>query len=176
MDSDRPLTEAEQQTIRAARHKAHLLYEGEVVGHRSCGICMAETFNLPSRSYQALRRGGLTGRGPCGVVQGGRMVLGEILGDPDPAGATTPALQQAITAYEAAWPPAIDRQDAPGSSVVCNLLTSQFADFRSPARASFCGALATDVAGVVAEILLRSDVPFEVTPIEGYDGFDPAAS
>ena len=62
-DWTRPLTGAEARLVAAARRKAELLYEGRVTAHRSCGIAMAETFSRPSASYQALRRGGITGTG-----------------------------------------------------------------------------------------------------------------
>ena len=63
MSEPRPLSAAEQAIVAAARHKAFVLYEGKQVAHRSCGIALAETFDLPTRPYQALRRGGITGEG-----------------------------------------------------------------------------------------------------------------
>jgi hypothetical protein len=40
-----------------------------------------------------------------------------------------------------------------------------------------CTALAAEVAALVAEVLVRNEVPFEVTPIPGVplEGFDPGA-
>ncbi|MCB9796037.1 MAG: hypothetical protein H6741_25350 [Alphaproteobacteria bacterium] len=161
--------------VLAARQKAFLLYEGRVTPHRSCGIAMAETFGLGTRPYQALRRGGLTGEGECGVIVSGRLILGEILGDPDPSGPPTPALKQAIALFNARWPERVQRGAAEGESMICNTLTAPFEDFRGPARAGFCAALATEVATVVAEVLLELGVEPTVDPIEGVAGFDPAA-
>src|SRR5688572_514157 len=137
----RALTETEARTVAAARRKAQILYEGRLTPHRSCGIAMAETFSRAPGSYQALRRGGITGRGECGVVVGGRLVLGEILGDPDPTGAVTPLLRAAMAEYDQRWSERIDRRAAPADSVVCNALTAQFSEFVSAPRASFCTAL-----------------------------------
>src|SRR5688500_17301641 len=118
---DRPLTETERTLVERARHHAFVLYEGKQVAHRSCGIALAETFGLPSRPYQALRRGGITGEGQCGAIKAGELVLGELLGDPDPAGAVTDGLRAAIRWYQAAWRAGIDRGGAP--DIICNSLT-----------------------------------------------------
>src|SRR5438093_9700474 len=91
----RDLTADEAAYIAAARDKAFILYEGVRMPHRSCGIALAETFSLPSRSYQALRRGGITGKGACGAIRAGEQVLGELLGDPDPGGGATAELRAA---------------------------------------------------------------------------------
>ena len=53
------------------------------VPHRSCGIALAETFNLATTPYQCLRNGGITGKGECGAIKAGELILGEYLGDPD---------------------------------------------------------------------------------------------
>src|ERR1700754_3390672 len=90
---DRPLSADEAAYVRAAHDKAFVLYEGVRVPHRSCGIAIAETFGFRSRPYQALRRGGIAGKGPCGAIRAGEHVLGELLGDPDPAGAVTTELR-----------------------------------------------------------------------------------
>src|SRR4051812_9963632 len=87
--------------VAAARARADALYAGVVTPHRSCGIAIAETFGLPSPSYQALRKGGITGEGPCGAIAAGILALGEILGDPDPTGPPTAILKQAIPLYRA---------------------------------------------------------------------------
>src|SRR5438874_9986805 len=100
---DRPLGPEEQAYVSAARDKAFVLYEGVQTPHRSCGIAIAETFALPTRPYQALRRGGITGKGACGAIRAGEHVLGELLGDPDPAGGVTPELREAITWFQDAW-------------------------------------------------------------------------
>ncbi|MEQ1502894.1 MAG: hypothetical protein ABMB14_11725 [Myxococcota bacterium] len=166
----------DDRRVLAARHKVFLLYEGRVTPHRSCGIAMAETFGLPTAPYQALRRGGITGCGECGVVVAGRLILGQWFGDPDPTGSVTPALRKAITDYEARWPSRIRRGAAPGDGIVCNVLTGPFASFGGPERAAFCTALATEVATVVAEIAVEAGLPLEVTPIPGVPlaTFDPA--
>ena len=76
--------------VAAARAKAFTLYEGVRMPHRSCGIAIAETSGCRRGPYQALRRGGITGKGACGAIRAGEQVLGELLGDPDPGGAVTP--------------------------------------------------------------------------------------
>ena len=173
-DWSRELTSDERRLILAARQKAFLLYEGRLTRHRSCGIAMAETFGLGTRPYQALRRGGITGHGECGVVVSGRMVLGEVFGDPDPAGATTPVLAASMREYVERVTERMDRGAAAGDSVVCNVLTAPFPDFRGAARASFCAALATEVATLVAEVILRNGGEVDVSPIPGVESFDPA--
>lgn len=165
----------QQRLIRAARRKCFILYEGHHTPHRSCGIALAETFNLPTAPYQSLRKGGISGCGECGSIVAGRLILGQVFGDPDPTGAVTDTLRAAMTAYEALWPDRIDRGRAPADTIVCNALTGQFDDFASPERARFCTHLASEVAAACAEVILRCGGSFEVTPIEGYPEFDPAA-
>ena len=168
MAASRPLNDAEQALVAAAREKAFILYEGEQVPHRSCGIALAETFGLPTRSYQALRRGGITGHGACGAIRAGEQVLGEVLGDPSPTGAVTDALRDAIEWYQAQVEECIDRGASP--DIVCNNLTGQHGDFRGPARMRFCTHLAAQVAALAAEALLRFAPPglaLTITPIEG---------
>src|SRR3954466_3206500 len=97
--SDRALTPDEAAYVAAARDKAFVLYEGVHTPHRSCGIALAETFGLPTPAYQALRRGGITGKGDCGAIRAGEQVLGELLGDPSPTGAVTAILRDAVTWY-----------------------------------------------------------------------------
>ena len=63
--SERELTADEAAYVASARDKAFVLYEGTRTPHRSCGIALAETFSLPTPAYQALRRGGITARGPA---------------------------------------------------------------------------------------------------------------
>ena len=141
------------ELIEAAREKAHRLYEGRETPHRSCGIALAETFGRETGAYQALRRGGITGCGECGAVVGARMVIGELLGDPDPTGGVTPALRGAMVDFESKLRGRIDRGEAPGADLICNTLTGQFAEFRSPERAAFCTQLVTEVSGLVAEVV-----------------------
>jgi hypothetical protein len=138
--------------VEAARACAHTLYEGVRTPHRSCGIAIAETFGLPTPAYQALRRGGITGAGTCGALRAGEQALGELLGDPDPAGAVTPTLRAAITWYQAAAA-TIDRGGAPDT--VCNNLVRALGEFTGPRRAAFCTSLAAQVAALTAEALCR---------------------
>src|SRR5688572_32920277 len=118
-----------------AFQKAFTLYEGKVTPHRSCGICLAETFGLESKPYQALRRGGITGEGECGAIKAGELILGEYLGDPNPVGPVTPRLRAAAEAYRKAWRTRVDRGPGGASeSIVCNTLTAPFGDFGGAAR------------------------------------------
>jgi hypothetical protein len=149
----RPLGDAERSYVDAARSAAFTLYEGVRTPHRSCGIALAETFGLPSRPYQALRRGGITGEGDCGAIRAGEQVLGEVLGDPDPTGPVTDALRAAVVWYQDAWRRRIDR--GPSADIVCNHLTRPLGDFRGPARMQFCTNLAAEVAAITAEALVR---------------------
>jgi hypothetical protein len=161
----RALTEREHALVRRAHDHAHTLYEGVQVAHRSCGIALAETFGLPSRPYQALRRGGLTGRGYCGSIKAGELVHGELLGDPDPAGAPTEALRSAIRWYQDQVPLRFDRGASP--DYVCNNLTAPHGDFMGPARKRFCTSLTAEVAALTAEALVRfaPDVAIELPPL-----------
>ena len=149
----RDLQPDERDYIEAARTTAFILYEGKQVAHRSCGIALAETFGLPHTPYQALRRGGITGEGYCGAMLGGELVLGQLLGDPNPAGAVTASLREAIGWYQRQLKQRIDLGRSPDT--VCNNLTGQFDDFHGQARANFCTNLAAQVAATVAEALIR---------------------
>lgn len=161
----RALDDREQQLVEAARKKAFLLYEGRAVGHRSCGIALAETFNLRTPPYQSLRRGGITGEGYCGSIRAGEMVLGELLGDPDPAGVVTDELSRAINWYQRQIPLRIDPIQSP--DYVCNNLTRQHGEFSGEARKSFCTELTAEVAALAAEALLRfSDLELSIEPVE----------
>jgi len=153
------------ETIEAARATARALYEGKVTPHRSCGIAIAETFGRATGPYQALRKGGITGCGECGAVVGGRLVLGELLGDPDPTGAVTPELRGAMVNFEAKVAERVDR----GQGLVCNTLTAPFSEFRSPERAAFCTTIAATVAATVAEVILGQDVGVDVHTLDGAD-------
>jgi hypothetical protein len=150
--SERSLTADEAAYVAAARDKAFVLYEGVRVPHRSCGIAIAETFALPTPPYQALRRGGITGKGACGAIRAGEQVLGELLGDPDPAGAVTPELRVAIAWFQDAWLARI-RHGEP--DIVCDHLVRPLGDFMGPARKAFCTNIAADVAALAAEALCR---------------------
>ncbi len=148
----RPLTEEERAYVARARDAAYVLYEGIRTPHRSCGIAIAETFGLPTRPYQALRKGGITGTGTCGAMRAGEQALGEILGDPDPTGAVTPALREAITWYQEAAA-RIDRGESPDT--ICNNLVRPLGDFAGPRRKAFCTNIAAEVAALTAEALVR---------------------
>lgn len=158
------------ELIKAAREKAHRLYEGRDTPHHSCGIALAETFGRETAPYQALRRGGITGCGECGAVVGARMVIGELLGDPDPTGGVTPPLRGAMVDFESKLRGRIDRGEAPGADLICNTLTGQFAEFRSPERAAFCTRLVTEVAGLVAEAVRGQTETLSITYVEDAPG------
>jgi hypothetical protein len=162
--SERPLTPDEVTYVAAARDKAFVLYEGTRTPHRSCGIALAETFNLPTPAYQALRRGGITGKGACGAIRAGEQVLGELLGDPSPIGGVTSELRAAVTWYQAAW----QQRLMPGRpDIVCDNLVRPHGDFAGPARRAFCTNLAADVAALTAEALCRfAPSRPAITPIE----------
>lgn len=151
--ADRALAPDERAYVDAARATAFVLYEGVRVPHRSCGIAIAETFGLPTPAYQSLRRGGITGAGTCGALRAGEQVLGELLGDPDPGGAVTPALRAAITWYQAQAPARVDTGGAPDT--ICNTLVRPLGDFLGPRRKAFCTSLASEVAALTAEALCR---------------------
>ncbi len=159
-----PADDGLDELLRRVREKARVLYWGKEVPHRSCGISIAETFGLPSRPYQSLRKGGVTGEGLCGAVMAGQLVLGELLGDPDPTGALTPALREAMPRYLAAVRARVDRRRSP--TLVCNDLTAQFADFGSDARLSFCTDIVVTVAEAVAETLAAHGIRVDPTPVE----------
>lgn len=163
-ESTRELTPEERAYVAAARDKAFILYEGVRVPHRSCGIAIAETFGVPSRPYQALRRGGITGKGSCGAIRAGEQLLGELLGDPDPVGAVTPELRAAVSWYQDAWLAQI-RNNEP--DIVCDHLVRPHGEFTGPARKAFCTNLAADVAALTAEALCRFSTQRPViSPIE----------
>ena len=161
--SERPLTADEDAFVTRARDKAFVLYEGVRVPHRSCGIAIAETFALPTRPYQVLRRGGITGKGPCGAIRAGEHVLGELLGDPEPTGAVTAELRAAIAWYQDAWLARI-RHGEP--DIICDHLVRPHGDFAGAARKAFCTNIAADVAALTAEALVRfSTLRPEITPV-----------
>jgi hypothetical protein len=149
---ERDLTPDEAAYVAAARAKAFVLYEGVATPHRSCGIALAETFGLPTPAYQALRRGGITGKGDCGAIRAGEQVLGELLGDPSPTGAVTQALRDAVTWYQDAWHA---RLVPTQPTITCNDLVRPHGEFLGPARKAFCTSLAADVAALTAEALVR---------------------
>jgi hypothetical protein len=154
------------ERIRKAREIARVLYAGVVTPHRSCGIAIAETFEYPSAPFQSLRRGGITGCGECGAIVAGRLVLGMMLGDPTPIGPVTPSLKTAMIQFEESMKQRLVRGNTPGSSIVCNDLTSQFDSFQSKERAAFCTDIASLVAGTVAEVALAHG--FDVRVRKGF--------
>lgn len=158
----RQLTQDERAVVQAARDKAYLLYEGRRTPHRSCGICLAETFNLPTPAYQALRKGGISGQGNCGSIVAGHLVLGEIFGDPDPQGSITNVLREAISDYDALWQARLGL--VPGQ-IACNALVSQQGDFLGQKRRDFCTSLAATVAELVATVALVHGATITITPI-----------
>lgn len=155
---------AREAYVAAARARAEALYLGERTPHRSCGIAVAETFGLSTPPYQALRRGGLTGEGPCGAIQAGVLVLGERLGDPDPTGPVTPVLREAVTGYRAAVAARVDH----AVETSCNARTASFPTFTDRARVRYCAGLAAIAAEAVAEVLwdLGCPVPLPDAPWE----------
>ncbi len=152
--------------IEAARRTAFVLYEGRTVSHRSCGIALAETFRVPTRPYQVFRRGGLTGEGECGAIKAGEVILGELFGDPDPAGAVTDVLRRAIAHYRARVREVLPPPEPERSTLfpICNDLTGprRFAAFVSPERQGFCTSLVAEVAALVAETAIAFGGPLEV--------------
>ena len=140
-----------QDLITRAEQGAWDLYEGKLTPHRSCGISLAELYGRETRPYQSLRRGGITGDGQCGAIKAGELLLGEFFGDPDPTGQVTDALRDAMLRYRELWQERVDKGSA--QSIICNDLTGQFADFRSPERHAFCTRLASTVSGCIAQVL-----------------------
>lgn len=162
----RSLTPEEEALVAAARQKAHILYEGKRTPHRSCGICLAETFDLATPPYQSLRRGGISGRGSCGAIVAGQLVLGQLLGDPDPTGPVTATLAAAIDDYDRLWQ---ERLGLAPDGIVCNALVARFDDFFGPERVDHCTSLAATVAELVARVLLAHGHRFTISPIPDLD-------
>jgi hypothetical protein len=162
--AERALTDEERALVAVARETAFVLYEGKRVLHRSCGIALAATWGLPTRPYQSLRRGGITGEGECGAIKAGELILGELLGDPDPTGGVTDALRAALIWYQREvrlrlFPPD-GRVD-----ITCNSLTRPLGDFAGEVRKSHCTNLAAVVAETVAEALVRFGGPCRIAPL-----------
>lgn len=150
------------------RSKALLLYAGDQTPHRSCGIALAETFNRPTAAYQSLRRGGITGQGTCGAVVAGQLLLGELLGDPNPTGKVTPQLREAMTRYLARVDTELDRGSSP--TLICNDMTAPHGEFMGPQRHRFCTHVVAQVAQLVDEILREHAVTTTVTSVALDDG------
>ena len=79
-------------------------------------------------------------------------MLGELLGDPDPTGAVTPALREAIAWFQDAW---LARLRGGNPDIVCDHLVRPHGDFAGAARKAFCTNIAADVAALTAEALCR---------------------
>jgi hypothetical protein len=150
----RELSEAERALVAAAREKAFILYEGVRVPHHSCGTALAVTFGLPSRAYEALRRGGVTGRGECGAIKAGELVIGEHLGDPDPTSPARPSLKEALAWYQVEIRRRLFGQEDPDVIYTCNSLTRPRGDFAGAERKAFCTGVAAEVAACAAEAIL----------------------
>ena len=109
-------------------------------------------------------RGGLTD-----VASVGLLLLGawswENLWRPDPSGATTAVLKRAIPQYETLIEARLNRGNAAPDARVCNDLTSQFSEFKSPERHAFCTGIAATVSEVVAEVIATESGGFELPPL-----------
>jgi hypothetical protein len=139
---------------------ARRLYEGKECPHYSCGICLAVTFGCNPNSYKSLRKGGITGKGECGALKAGEMILGEYLGDPDPTGPITEELQTAVAEYRKA----VHEKIAPagGAYSSCSSLTGEFTDFTGEARKAFCAEIVTATVEILAGILAEYGVKYEL--------------
>lgn len=137
-----------------AETRAQVLYAGEQVRHRSCGVSIAETFSEDAEPYVGLRKGGLTGCATCGAIQAGTLVLARRLGGDDPVGPAPQRLVDAAHGYERRWRQRLGLAD--DADVSCRALTAQFEDFRGPQRHQHCTTIAETVAGCVAEGLAEA--------------------
>lgn len=163
MNPDRLLTPDEIDIVRAAREKAEILYEGRIVAHRSCGICLAETFGLPWRPYEILRKGGLTGEGSCGAIRAGEMVIGELLAPEESTDPPPDRMRVATEFYQRRWRERAER-DGWGDSI-CNTLTAPLGDFMGDRRKGFCTNLAAEAAEIAAEALIRAGYRPQIEPV-----------
>ncbi len=136
------------------RSRALALYEGETEPHHSCGIALARAFGRSTPPYQALRRGGIDGEGQCGAVLAGQLILGELLGDPDPTAPVTPQLRSAMTRYRDRSRNELDRGSSP--DLVCRNLTAPLGAFSGPDRHRFCAKMVGQAAQLVDEELRRA--------------------
>ncbi len=143
---------------------ARKVYEGKEVPHHSCGIAIAVTFGLEPASYQSLRKGGITGKGECGAIKAGEMVLGEYLGDPNPTGAVTDALKEGMAEYRKML---AQEGLEPLSNIVCDHLVRDYDDFWGDGRKAFCADLVEKVSGMVQRILEKRDVALKEPRIYG---------
>jgi hypothetical protein len=149
----------------ALREKARVLYEGRLTPHRSCGIALAEAFDRGTLAYQALRRGGLDGEGPCGAILAGQLLLGELLGYADPTAPAAQALRDAMADYRVAVAARVVDGRAPSQR--CRDLVARFPIFASEERALFCTDVIATVAEIVAGIAQAHGATLVPTPIAG---------
>lgn len=152
------MTDMSSQRILQAREISRAYYTSQFGAHYSCGITIGMTFGLDPKSYRSLRKGGILGFSECGALKAGEMVLGEFLGDPDPAGPVPERLLEAVTEYRQRL---ADAGYEPYGS--CHTFTSRFAAFDSEERRSSCADLVEFVAGTVADILESSNVRCAIT-------------
>lgn len=149
-----------QMSDAKVKQVARRLYEGKECPQHSCGICLAMTFGCNPNAYKSLRKGGITGEGECGALKAGEMILGEYLGDPSPAGPITENLQAAVAEYRKA----VREKIAPagGAYSSCSSLTGKFADSTGKERKEFCAGLVTATAEILAGILAKYGVRYEL--------------
>lgn len=157
------MTSEQLEQVEAARAKAEVLYIGEVTGHRSCGVAVAETFGCNPKPYATLRRGGLTGEHTCGAVRAGEMVLSEIFAPEDPAAPLPEALKAAIIEFRELCHSRL----ASGLTgiFICNELVAPYGDFQQPERKAYCTSIAATVAATVAEVAIRNGYDVRVSPL-----------
>ncbi len=150
------MTPEQRQVVHSVRDRARRLFQGDQVAERSCGIALAEAFGLPTRPYQALCRGFVTGAGPCGAVTAGQLILGEYLGYGDVSAPVSLQLREASERYQREI---LGRIDHPGrASLVCQELLRRFPIDREEERAEFCAGVVAAVAELVGEILAEAGV------------------
>ncbi len=157
------MTTEQTVMVQAVRERARVLFEGKQAAQRSCGIALAEAFGLPTRSYQALRRGFITGAGPCGAVTAGQLILGEYLGYADPAAPVSLQLKEASERYQREVFKRLDRGGS--ATLTCNDLTRRFSLLQEEELAAFCAGVVATVAEVVAEVLIAGGVTLDATPV-----------
>jgi hypothetical protein len=110
----------------------------------------------------------VTGEGTCGAVVAGQLLLGELLGDPDPRGKLTPELARAMRTYLRRVREELDRGSSP--SLVCNDMTAPHGEFTGPQRHRFCTGIVAQVAQLVDEVSREHGIEHRATPVELQDG------
>jgi hypothetical protein len=143
-----------------AREVASILCEGRATPHRSCGVAIAETFHRNPLPYAGLRKGGITGRGECGAIKAGDLVLVEILGPADPLAALTDTLRASVTFFRDLCAERLAL--ARGSYLSCDEMVGRLGEFGGPARKEYCTRLAGVVAEALAETILRFGGSLEI--------------